>query len=461
MTDLKREEQLAERIARRVDLEGGKTFYVGGYVRDMILRVENKDIDIEVHGIEPEKLKAILSEFGKLDERKVGEHFGVLNLHGYDLDISMPRAEKPTGENGGHKDFIIDVDPFIGEKKAAQRRDFTINALMFDLITGEVLDFFDGIRDLESGIIRHVDNDSFGDDPLRVLRAAQFAARFGFTIAEETMEICRHMDLTKISHERVAMELTKALQKSEHPSVFFDVLKDMGQLHDWFPEVEALIGTPQNKKHHAEGDAYNHTMLVLDEAAKCKDDVLEPNYFMVAALCHDFGKPLVTEWSEEKQKWTSIGHDKAGEQPARDFVRRIYNDKHMEEYVVNMVAMHMKPLLLMKEKASTKSYMHMIDKMLIPEDAVILSRCDNRGKRSEIADAFDEQRFVDMCDEYARRIAAPHVTGKDLKELGFPEGPLFKEILEYSHKLQLAGLDKIHTIKQIIGMYGKNLKEGK
>lgn len=444
---------LADKIAERIDKEGGKAFLVGGCVRDMLLRIDSKDIDIEIHGIKPDRLKEILKDFGEFDERKVGESFGILALKGHDIDISMPRKEVPTMPNGGHKDFSVFVDPFIGEEEAARRRDFTINAMMHDLITGEILDFFHGIEDLENGIIRHVDAASFADDPLRVLRAAQFAARFGFSVAPETIELCSKMDLSKLPHERIAMELTKALMKAQHPSVFFNVLRDMGQLDLWFPEVAELIETPQNEKHHMEGDVYNHTMLVIDEAAKYREDVWEPKYFMVAALCHDFGKPSVTEFSEEKKKWTALGHDVAGEKPARDFVRRIYNDKDMEEYVANMVRLHMQPLMLMKSTAKTKSYMHLIDKALLPEDLVVLTRCDNDGKISEAHSVYDEDKLWKMCAEYELRMAKPHVTGSDLKRLGYQEGPIFKEILDFAHKLQLAGVEKPSVIKQIVGTY--------
>ena len=227
----------------------------------------------------------------------------------------------------------------------------------------------------------------------------------------------------------------------------------MGQLDLWFPEVAELIETPQNEKHHMEGDVYNHTMLVIDEAAKYREDVWEPKYFMVAALCHDFGKPSATEFSEEKKKWTALGHDVAGEKPARDFVRRIYNDKDMEEYVANMVRLHMQPLMLMKSTAKTKSYMHLIDKALLPEDLVVLTRCDNDGKISEAPSVYDEDKLWKMCAEYELRMAKPHVTGSDLKRLGYQEGPIFKEILDFAHKLQLAGVEKPSVIKHIVGTY--------
>ena len=190
---------IAEKIAYMVCERGGRTFYVGGFVRDKILGIENKDMDIEVHGIEPEVLREILSEVG--EPMSYGSSFGVYSLKGYDIDIAMPRKEHATGK--GHRDFEVFVDPFIGTAEAARRRDFTMNAVMEDVLTGELVDPFGGKQDLEKGIIRHIDSDTFVEDPLRVLRGAQFASRFGFNIADDTSDLFRSMDLSALSMERV------------------------------------------------------------------------------------------------------------------------------------------------------------------------------------------------------------------------------------------------------------------
>ena len=190
-------EDICRKIAEKVKDTGGRAFYVGGYVRDRLLSIENKDLDIEVHGITPEQLYAILEELGK--PKTVGSSFGVYNLRGYDVDVAMPRKETATGR--GHKDFEITVDPFIGYEKAARRRDFTINAMIEDVLTGEVVDLFHGREDLENKVLRCVNPVTFVEDPLRVLRAAQFASRFEFTIDPETMELCRTIDLSTLSKE--------------------------------------------------------------------------------------------------------------------------------------------------------------------------------------------------------------------------------------------------------------------
>lgn len=202
-----------------------KTYYVGGYVRDKILGKENKDIDIEIHYITEEKFLDTCKSFD-LDIKLCGQAFGVYKavLDGQDIDFSFPRTEKLIGTK--HTDFKISVDPFIGEEKASQRRDFTINALMMDTQTETILDFHKGMKDLENKVIRHT-SDKFSEDALRVYRTAQFASRFGFTVAPETLELCKQIDVTHLPYERVQEETYKAFTKGT-PSVYFDILKSIG-----------------------------------------------------------------------------------------------------------------------------------------------------------------------------------------------------------------------------------------
>lgn len=205
--------------------KGAKTYYVGGYVRDMILGKENKDIDIEIHYITEEEFLDVCKSFD-LNIKLCGQAFGVYKavLDGQDIDFSFPRTEKLIGTK--HTDFEIAVDPFIGEEKASMRRDFTINALMMDTQTGTILDFHQGMKDLEDKIIRHT-SDKFSEDALRVYRAARFASRFGFTVAPETLELCKQIDVTHLPQERIQEETYKAFTKGT-PSIYFDILKSIG-----------------------------------------------------------------------------------------------------------------------------------------------------------------------------------------------------------------------------------------
>ena len=224
-----------ETLLKELSIKGAKTYYVGGCVRDELLGKENKDIDIEIHHITEDEFVSVAQALGiKIDF--VGKSFGVYKafMDGTDFDFSFPRTEKQIGEK--HTDFEIVVDPFIGEAKAAERRDFTINALMKDTQTGKILDFFGGMKDLESGIIRHC-TEKFAEDSLRVFRAAQFASRFGFEIAPETVLLSKKLDCSKLATERIYEETSKAILKSDKPSVYFKNLIKLDADKSYFPKL--------------------------------------------------------------------------------------------------------------------------------------------------------------------------------------------------------------------------------
>ncbi|MBQ6623922.1 MAG: tRNA nucleotidyltransferase [Mogibacterium sp.] len=328
---------IAERIAEYVKDAGGGTFYVGGFVRDRLLGLENKDVDIEVHGIEPDRLFSILQEIG--EPITFGKSFGVYSLRGETIDIAMPRRERAIGK--GHKDFEVDIDPFIGTEGAARRRDFTINSIMEDVLTGDIIDHFGGRDDLEKGIIRHIDSKTFVEDPLRVLRAAQFSARYEFEIAPETIELCRTVDISTLPKERVEEELKKALLKASKPSLFFKALRDMDQLVVWFPELKRLIGLEQDPLYHPEGDVWTHTMEVIDRASAYRDKASDAFNYMLLSLTHDLGKIVTT--SEKNGRIHAYEHETKGLPLAEAFVKRITNEKDVITYVMNMVPLHMKP----------------------------------------------------------------------------------------------------------------------
>lgn len=445
---------MARKIAEAVAAKGGRAYYVGGFVRDALLHIENKDIDIEIHGISPAALEEILDSLGQRME--IGESFGVFGLKGWDLDIAMPRKE--TARGLGHKDFDICVDPFIGTEAAARRRDFTVNAMMQDVLTGEVVDHFGGRADLESRILRHVCDSSFPEDPLRVLRGAQFAARFGFTAAEETVRLCKTMDLRHLPRERIEGELKKALLKSQRPSVFFEVLRQMEQLDIWFPELKALIGVPQNPRYHAEGDVWIHTMMVLDEAAKLRHRTENPYAFMLSALTHDFGKALCTE--ELGGVIHAYEHEKAGLAPAEAFVKRITSEVRLLKYVLNMTELHMKPNTAVRVGSASKVVNRMFDASIDPEGLVCIALADDRGRICAEPAADTEVFLAERLKHFRELMAKPYVMGRDLIEAGLTPGEDFTEILEYAHKLRLAGVEKANALKQTLG-YARTLRKGK
>ena len=427
-----------------VSERGGRTFYVGGFVRDKILGIENKDMDIEVHGIEPEVLREILSEVG--EPMSYGSSFGVYSLKGYDIDIAMPRKEHATGK--GHRDFEVFVDPFIGTAEAARRRDFTMNAVMEDVLTGELVDPFGGKQDLEKGIIRHIDSDTFVEDPLRVLRGAQFASRFGFNIADDTSDLFRSMDLSALSMERVEDELKKALLKGKKPSVFFEVLRSADGLDVWFPEVKALIGIEQDPKFHPEGDVWTHTMEVLDRAARYRYKTKNPYAFMLLALTHDFGKAVTTEVVNGRIH--AYDHETEGLPAIETFLRRITNESEVISYVLNMVPLHMKPNVVAASKSAVKVTNRMFDRAAAPEDLIYFAMSDKPVMSGDNPFTGDPEFLFERYELYEEMMSRPYVTGNDLIEKGLEPGEYFSYVLAYAHKLRLAGTEKESALKQTL-----------
>lgn len=446
MSNSAKDKQMAYKIAKAVNDFGGSTYYVGGYVRDKLQKRDNKDIDIEVHNVTPDTLKEILSKLGTMQTQ--GASFGVYNLHGYGIDIAQSRTETATGR--GHKDFEVFVDPFLGTTRAAMRRDFTMNAMMEDVLTGEIIDPFGGQADLRDGVIRHVSDQTFTEDPLRVFRAAQFAARFGFTVAPETIDLMRTMDVSALPKERVWTEMEKAMLKSEKPSVFFNVLRQADQLEPWFHEAAKLIGCEQAKEYHPEGDAWNHTMGVLDNAAKYRDKVEHPAYFMTAALCHDFGKPYTTSVGEDG-RIHSYNHASAGVPAASTFLCRINNDTGLRDYVLDMVGNHMKPHDMFNHNSAVKSTNHMFDEIKNRQDMCYLCISDLMGKGDDFMQRAEKERVFlsERLAVYEKRAAEPMVTGRDLIAMGMRPSEQFSEILVLSRKMHFSGVDKGSVLKDI------------
>lgn len=417
-------EKMSRRIAEKVHAAGGHTYLVGGIVRDRLMGRENKDIDLEIHGITPERLHEILSELGEVTV--MGSSFGVFGLKHYDLDIAMPRKEEAIGR--GHKDFAVDVDPFLGTRAAAIRRDFTINAMMQDVLTDELIDHFGGRKDLDAGIIRHVCDESFGEDPLRVLRAAQFAARFGFSVAEETVEICSRMDLTALPRERIFTELEKALRKAPTPSVFFTVLREMEQLQGWFFHLRALIGKPCQTPGM---DCFAQTMQRLDAAAKRREKAKEPLFFLLGALC-------------------------ACMEPgdAAAFLETLTAEVRLTRYVLNTV--ELLPLIskaLASDTSDPLPFLRLFDQAVSPEDLLLLLSVTG------ISDEADRKGQA-LLSEYRRRMDAPGVMGRDLAAAGFQPSPRFKEALTRTHEWQLMGIGREEALRRAVDFLNTQPKGG-
>lgn len=448
-------ERIEKVIAEKVKQEGGRTFYVGGYVRDKLLGIDNKDVDIEVHGIDANKLYSILETIEK--PLTYGNSFGIYSLKGHNIDIALPRSEKCIGNK--HTDFRIDVDPFIDYKKAAKRRDITINALMQDVLTEEILDYYHGLDDLKNKIIRHVDDESFIEDPLRVLRIAQFASRFEFTVANETISLCKSMDLTTLSRERVEEELRKALLKGKKPSIFFDVLKEMNQLDYWFKEIKELENIDQDPIYHPEGNVYIHTMQVIDRGVK-----YNPSFeFMLLCLTHDFGKITCTTVDSSPDsspdscpsdsrptRIHAYGHEIEGLPIIETFIKRITNKKDIIKYLKNMVPLHMAPNKYASDKSAIKKTNKMFYDAYNEIDLIKFSYCD-RGNEN------NKEFLMERYDHYLEMMKKPYVSGDDLIELGYEPNAKFSKLIAYATKLRMAEVDKESALKQIKSYYLSNL----
>ena len=445
-------EEIVKVIAEKVKDHGGRVFYVGGCVRDRLSGIDNTDIDIEVHGVSPETLYSVLGEVG--EPLSFGDSFGVYSLKGYDIDIAMPRKETAIGK--GHRDFDVIVDPFIGIKNAARRRDFTVNAMMEDVLTGQIEDPFHGQEDLQNKILRHIDPKTFVEDPLRVLRAAQFASRFGFTVDKETVELCKSIDLSTLTKERVEGELKKALTKGKRPSVFFEVLKEMDQLSFWFPEVLKLDEIPQDPLYHPEGNVYVHTMEVIDRAADFRELASDPYHFGMLCLCHDFGKIVTT--FEKDGHIHAYNHEKEGVPIIRTFIKRITDNKDVMNYVINMVPLHMKPNAVAHAKSPVKTTNKMFDQAIAPLDLVLFSSCDKCIYIEGEKFTGDHEFLLERLEIYEEMMHRPYVGGHDLILAGLEPGEDFKDILEYAHKLRLAGIEKENALKQTLAYAEKKRK---
>lgn len=330
-----------DRIVRDLDASGYRALIVGGAVRDALLGLEPKDFDIEVYGITYDQLAQFLGARGRVD--LVGKSFGVVKFEGH--DFSVPRRDSKIGAH--HRDFLVVSDPAITPREAASRRDFTINAMAYDPLKNEILDFFGGQEDLRNRILRATSS-AFSEDPLRVLRGMQFACRFDLRLDPVTAEMSKAISnqYDTLATERVAEEFSKWAQKASKPGLIAPYLRNCAWISH-FPEIEKLDGVPQDPDWHPEGDVSTHTMHVLNAAAKiaerdqCEGD--DRAVLMFAALTHDFAKATTTELREKDGalRWTAYGHEAAGGPMARAFLERIGIKNSIVEQVVPLVENHL------------------------------------------------------------------------------------------------------------------------
>ena len=426
---------MAEAIAR----EGGRAILVGGYVRDRLLGIEAKELDIEVFGLSFETLERLLSTLGEVIH--VGKAFGVFRVKGLDVDFSLPRRDNKV--RPGHTGFDVAYDPGMSFAEAARRRDLTMNAIGLDPLTLEYLDPHGGRRDLREKRLRATDPVHFPEDPLRGLRVAGFAARFEMAPDEELKKLCSELDLSELSAERVFAELEKLLLRSEKPSIGFELLRETTLLR-FFPEVEALVGVPQEPDWHPEGDVWIHTMMVLDEAAKLRTGHAADDLpLMYGALAHDFGKPATTRTIEGRI--TSYEHDVKGAVIAEAFLEKLRAPKELTKKVEALVRHHLAPALFHKNGATAKAYRRLARDLdasgVRPDQLLRVATADHLGRTTD--DAFARrfpsgEHFKKMMESLELTVAAPKdvVLGRHLIARGLRPGPEFGRLLAECRDVQ-------------------------
>lgn len=395
--------QLAQKLAFKIKEHGGEAYFVGGYVRDKLLNRETTDIDIEVHGIMPEVLRKILKENVSFSE--FGKSFGIFSIDGFNIDIALVRTEKETGE--GHRDVDVSISPFIGTFEAAKRRDFTINSMMQNILTGEIIDHFGGKEDLKNKIIRHVNDDTFSRDPLRILRAAQFAARLEFEICEDTISLSKGVNLTALSKERIYEETKKALIKTNKPSIFFESLKKMNHIEPIYRELSL-----KDKN-------WKKTMTSLDNAVKYRSLTVNPTAFMLLCLC------FYTENAE-------------------NLVSRLFPNKEIKKYVSEMM-----PIIKRAYTAAQKQENEYITNELFD------SALDKKSVICSIKSIFDSEEEISIfleerLDNYSKLFSDGKISGRDLINSGLNPSEAFGKILKRAHILQLKGYSKKEALDVVL-----------
>jgi len=423
-------------------LDGGASdcLFVGGCVRDHFLNIETKDIDIEVYGLSYKKILKILKPHFHVGW--VGQSFGTVKVDN-DIDLSLPRTESKIG--AGHKGFDVVSDPFLAPAVALSRRDFTFNAIAIR-IDGTVIDPFGGLDDLRNGVLR-APTEAFCEDPLRVLRGMQFAARFGFDMEERTLELCRRVlpEFDTLSAERIWTEWQKWAIKGRFPGRGLQLLRDSGWIAR-FPEIEALIDVPQNPKFHPEGDVFKHTKLTCDAAVKIADELelcdLERTILLFAALCHDFGKPATTMLNE-RGTWSSPRHPAEGVQAAKNFLKRLQVPNVLLDHVPVLVGEHLAHLAIPSGELPSFQAVRRLSVRLAPSNIRMwsaLCRADSLGCGTDTP-----RHRVSTWEEVAAKLDVreskpkPILLGRDLLKLSMEPGRKMGELLHRAYEAQLEG----------------------
>jgi tRNA nucleotidyltransferase (CCA-adding enzyme) len=434
---------------------------IGGCVRDALLGLRPKDLDIEVHGMHQDILVSTLKNYGKVD--LVGKAFGVYKVttkDGQTHDFSLPRRDNKTGK--GHRGFTVTPDPHMGIKEASRRRDFTINAMSVNVASGKLLDPFNGLKDLQAGVLRAIDRKTFAEDPLRVLRGFQFAARFGFRMDPDTASLCRSLfnedeDLPK---ERIWEEWRKWGAKAVEPSAGLKTLAECG----WLAHFKPLVGLdliPQDPEWHPEGNVWEHTLHCVDALAKIPTWQEKPEeekaLIMLAVLCHDLGKRTTTTINKKTGRIQAIGHESAGVEPTIEFLQAIGAPRDYCRAVAKLVSSHMAHINIEDNwqlghhrlrEHTLKLAKHLGKGKSTIDNLLLVIESDHSGRPPLMPGLPEKARRIQREAEVRGVLnRPPHIPilGRDLMALGMKPGPHLGKILE---KLENHFLEGDFTTKE-------------
>src|ERR1035437_1226617 len=422
-------------ILNRLKTRAKLLLVVGGAVRDAILGVQPKDLDVEIYGIPQEQLEVFIKEISnELQEKLKSEHpedssirvacdfvgksFGVTKVwvltkdYKEDFDFSLPRKDSKREDASGHKDFDVEVNENFSVEEACSRRDFTINSIGYDVLNDKIYDPFNGVKDLENKVLRATNDQTFFDDILRPLRGMQFCARLGLTIEPRTAEMCKisfdkafeyneekeeytvrnnESGLPVLPVERISEEWTKLFLKGKYPGNVIKFLADTGWIRA-YPELEKCIGVKQDKRYHEEIFLENHISQILNVSARISDreglNESDRTVLLLAGLCHDLGKVVTTRTEKDKEgnnKITTKGHPEAGVEFAKNLMNRIGINQKIIDKVLPMVQFHMFHIVGYKQNPLKNNVRQLADKVN-PSNIKLLTLLMEADKKARAAD---------------------------------------------------------------------------